>query len=414
LTDDFPTDDRTEDEISKYLSLMQEIDRALYATRDINSTMLVMLEAALTHTHASMGAIGRVDGTEKIWEEIRQITSEANQSTPADRVKLAELPWFSKGLREPRVLQCTRLPALLNIPEAYTWHYIALFELEADEFVLLTLHLAHPEQLPDLEVAFLAQLNEHALVALRHTYLYKVLKDTIQEKNEFISFISHELKTPLTVIKGYADILSKGMAGEVNDEQRDYLVTIAHNVRRMSTFITDLSDQSYIETKALRLQVEANSVNEVVNEVLQSYAVTFRTRGLQVHKQIPPDIVDVWCDRLRLIQILSNLVSNAAKYTPEGGQVVIGAETNPNKWDPDGVAEVVHFWVEDTGFGISPEDQAHMFEKFYRGSDTRKLNIPGSGLGLRIAKSLTEMMGGKMWFDSQQGEGTTFHFTMPI
>jgi signal transduction histidine kinase len=117
---------------------------------------------------------------------------------------------------------------------------------------------------------------------------------------------------------------------------------------------------------------------------------------------------------MRVIQILSNLMSNAIKYTPEGGCVTLGAEHSQNDWDKKGAAEVVHFWVEDSGYGISPEDQTHMFEKFYRGTDDRIRKIAGTGLGLRISKSLTEMMGGKMWFTSVKGEGSTFHFIIPI
>ena len=125
-------------------------------------------------------------------------------------------------------------------------------------------------------------------------------------------------------------------------------------------------------------------------------------------------MANVWCDRLRLNQILSNLISNAIKYTPDGGRVEIGAEESANTWDKDGAAEVVHFWVSDNGYGISQEDQIQLFTKFFRGTDPRIQKIPGSGLGLRISKSLTEMMGGQIWFESTEGQGSTFHFTVPI
>jgi signal transduction histidine kinase len=216
------------------------------------------------------------------------------------------------------------------------------------------------------------------------------------------------------VIKGYADILRKGMAGQVNEEQVDYLSTINHNVRRMNTFIKDLSDQAHIETKSLRLDFEPTPVLEVFNEVLHSYEAQVKKNSLKINLHIPADIPDVWCDRQRLIQILANLFSNAVKYSPEGQSISVGAEQSANICDEKGTAEVVHFWVEDNGYGISTEDQAHLFEKFYRGSDLRIKKIPGTGLGLRISKSLVEMMGGKMWFDSAIDEGSTFHFTLPI
>ncbi len=115
-----------------------------------------------------------------------------------------------------------------------------------------------------------------------------------------------------------------------------------------------------------------------------------------------------------MIQILANLISNAIKYTPEEGTITISAEHTFNDWDPKGAAEVVHITVQDTGYGIDYEDQPHLFNKFFRGTNEKILKISGTGLGLRISKSLTEMMGGTMWFESTPGEGSTFHFTVPI
>jgi signal transduction histidine kinase len=218
----------------------------------------------------------------------------------------------------------------------------------------------------------------------------------------------------LTAIKGHADILAKGMVGEINAEQEDFLRTISHNVRRMSTFITDLSDQSHIESKSLRITFAATSANEVLAEVLHTFEQGIKEKSINIKQNFKPDLPEVWCDRLRLIQVLSNLVSNAVKYTPEGGHIEIGAAYAINNWDQEGAAEVVHFWVEDDGYGIAEGDQEHIFEKFYRGTSDHILKIQGTGLGLRISKSLVEMMGGTMWFVSAPGEGSTFHFTIPI
>jgi signal transduction histidine kinase len=252
------------------------------------------------------------------------------------------------------------------------------------------------------------------MIALRNAILYENLQDAVNAKNEFISFISHELKNPLTAIKGHADILAKGMIGEINEEQEDYLKTISHNVRQMSTFITDLSDQSQIESKSLRPDFAPAEVHDLINEVLQTYVQQIRAKSISLEMNIEPEIPDIFCDRLRLIQVLSNLVSNAIKYTREGGKVIISAEHAINEWDPKGAAEVVHFSVKDNGYGIDYEDQPHLFTKFFRGTNENILKIPGTGLGLRISKSLTEMMGGTMWFESTPGKGSTFHFTIPI
>ncbi len=267
-------------------------------------------------------------------------------------------------------------------------------------FSLLILHLEDANALKEQDLDFLLGLNNHALIALRNAILYEDLNLAINAKNEFISFISHELKNPLTAIKGHADILAKGMVGDVNHEQEDYLKTISHNVRRMSTFITDLADQSQIESKSLRFVFDTSDVIDMVNEVLQSYGQQLRGKSQKVIQNYPEDLPQVWCDRQRMIQILANLISNAIKYTPEEGTITISAEHTFNDWDPKGAAEVVHITVQDTGYGIDYEDQPHLFNKFFRGTNEKILKISGTGLGLRISKSLTEMMGGTMWFES--------------
>jgi signal transduction histidine kinase len=109
-----------------------------------------------------------------------------------------------------------------------------------------------------------------------------------------------------------------------------------------------------------------------------------------------------------------NLVSNAHKYTPQGGQIQISAEATENQWDPAGAPKVVHIWVADNGIGINEEDQKKIFQKFFRSDDPKTREAPGTGLGLNITRSLVEMQGGKIWFESEFRKGTTFHFTVPL
>jgi signal transduction histidine kinase len=129
---------------------------------------------------------------------------------------------------------------------------------------------------------------------------------------------------------------------------------------------------------------------------------------------IPAKLPKTWADPTRLAQIITNLVSNANKYTPEGGIITIGAEKSANQWDAEGAAKVVHIWVQDNGIGISLEDQQKIFQKFFRSDDSKAREVPGTGLGLNITKSLIEMMGGRIWFESEFRQGTTFHFTVPV
>ncbi len=407
--------DRALEERIEELYTMQQIDRELNSTRDMSLAMEITLKSALQNTHAEAGLIGIIDVEEEFIEEVYQILPEKEEFTKRNQINFNDFPWFSEVSRDKHeIITSENISEALDISDKYQAHYLRKSELEETEFIILMLHLDTATKLDNGDLDFLNRLGDHAFLALKNTFLYQELHDAIQKKNEFISYISHELKNPLTVIKGYADILRKGMAGDINEEQVDFLTTITHNVRQMSTFITDLSDQSRIETRSLRLMFDTSSVQEIIDEVLHTYENQINEKSLTVLVQTEKDTPDVWCDRLRLIQILSNLVSNAVKYTPEGGRIQLGAHHAINQWDDKGAAEVIHFWVEDNGYGISQEDQSHLFEKFFRGTREQITKKPGSGLGLRISKTLTEMMGGKMWFESTEGKGSTFHFTMPI
>jgi signal transduction histidine kinase len=408
------TDKALENRIEE-LYVMQKIDRDLNSSREITQALQVILQAAIAHTHAGAGSIGRVDRDSFTLTDFYQVLNDTEGPNRKENTSLKAFPWiFQEEEKGYQVKKSEKLSEYLGIPKELKVHHFIIPDLNESNSILLLMHLDSSKAIDQEDLEFLTRLSDHAMIALRNIFLYQELNEAIQIKNDFISFISHELKNPLTVIKGYADILRKGMAGEVNEEQSDFLSTITHNVKHMNTFITDLSDQSQIETKSLRLIFEQASIVEVIDEVLHTYENQIKEKAITVHVQAVKEIPDVWCDRVRLVQILSNLISNAIKYTPSGGKITVGAQHAINEWDEKGAAEVVHVWVEDNGLGVLQEDQKHLFEKFFRGTDSQIRNIPGTGLGLRISKTLAEMMGGTLWFESTEGEGSTFHFTMPI
>jgi signal transduction histidine kinase len=169
-----------------------------------------------------------------------------------------------------------------------------------------------------------------------------------------------------------------------------------------------------IEAGRLRLSFQAVSLPEAVQEVVRSVQAQANEKKQVLHLNVPSDLPAVWADRGRLIQILVNLVSNAIKYSPAEAQVFIDAEGSENLWDSEGASMVVHLSVRDTGYGIAPEDQKKIFQKFFRSDDQEVRNVTGTGLGLNITRYLVEMQGGKIWFESEFRQGTTFHFTVPI
>ena len=218
----------------------------------------------------------------------------------------------------------------------------------------------------------------------------------------------------MTSIKGYTELLAGGAVGQVNEMQNNFLNTIKSNVERMSTLVSDLNDNSKIEAGRLRLEYKATDVAVLVDEVVRSIKRQVEDKKQILDVVLSENLPHMWSDRIRVSQVLTNLVSNAYKYTPEGGLVQVGAEETANQWNPEGAARVIHLWVKDSGIGMSPEDQQKIFQKFFRSDDPKAREAPGTGLGLNITKSLVEMQGGRIWFESEFRKGTTFHFTIPV
>ena len=147
----------------------------------------------------------------------------------------------------------------------------------------------------------------------------------------------------------------------------------------MSTLVSDLNDVTRIEANRMRLDFQAQTVSEVVDETIRSLRKQIEDKGQNLVLSLPGDLPRVWVDRTRLGQVLINLISNAYKYTTPGGTITVAAEASDNQWDPLGARRVVHLWVQDTGIGISPEDQKKIFQKFFRSEDPKTREAPGTG-----------------------------------
>jgi signal transduction histidine kinase len=260
----------------------------------------------------------------------------------------------------------------------------------------------------------LLRLCDHAAVAIANAQLYAAVQAANVAKSEFVSFVAHELKNPMTSIKGYTELLAAAAVGPINEAQGSFLSTIRANIERMNTLVSDLNDLSKIEAGRLRLEYKSIPLADTIDEVIRSTKKQIDEKNQKLALNIPAILPPVWADRTRLIQVLVNLVSNAYKYTEAGGSIFVEAEQAENSWDAEGARSVVHIWVKDSGIGIAEEDQAKIFQKFFRSEDPKTREAPGTGLGLNITKSLVEMQGGKIWFESEFRKGTTFHFTVPV
>jgi PAS domain S-box-containing protein len=228
-------------------------------------------------------------------------------------------------------------------------------------------------------------------------------------KSEFMSVASHEMRTPITSIKGYTDLLSKGTVGSINEQQARFLDTIRTNADRVALLVSDLSDMARIESGRLRLEIGVVEIEDVVEEAVKGLRTQIEEKDQTLRVTVADDLSPARADRERAVQVLSNLMSNAHKFTPAGGTIAVRAEG----WEGEGRRAAVLITVEDDGIGIRPEEQEKVFERFYRSDDRKASDAPGSGLGLSIAASLVEMQGGEIWLESVFREGTVVRFTLP-
>jgi PAS domain S-box-containing protein len=224
-------------------------------------------------------------------------------------------------------------------------------------------------------------------------------------KTEFVSQVSHELRTPLTAIKGFTDLILDGDAGEVNEEQSDYLQTVQQNADRLVALINDLLDVSRIESGRITLKLEPLDMHRILSGVLATMRPLVTAKAQTMTLDVPEDLPPAMGDHDRVVQVATNLVSNAHKYTPAGGAITVSASV------VDGMVATA---VRDTGIGIEPDDVARLFTRFFRVDSSLTREIGGTGLGLSIVKSIVELHGGTVTVSSEPGAGSTFTFTLPV
>lgn len=225
-------------------------------------------------------------------------------------------------------------------------------------------------------------------------------------KSDFVSMVSHELRTPLTSIKGYIDLLlADDTVGELTELQREFLEIAQNNARRLASLVNDLLDLTSIESGKIELHCKPLDINLLIRDLLPSFRPAWDARGQKFTLHLPDPAPIVLGDARRVTQILTNLLSNAHKYTPDEGRIDLFAE----------IAEpVARVEVSNSGIGLSAEEQARLFTRFYRARNAITEVGGGTGLGLVITRSLVEMQGGEIQVASEPGHGSTFSFTLPL
>ncbi|APD09397.1 MULTISPECIES: sensor histidine kinase [Thermus] len=246
----------------------------------------------------------------------------------------------------------------------------------------------------------LLEQDELGELALHFNRLAEALEKVEKTRVELISTVAHELRTPLSALQAYAEALADGVMRPEKAAEG-----IGREVRAMARLVQDLAWVSQVEARAVPIYPKPLSPEALLREAAERFYPAFQAKGVALRILSAEALPQVWADPERVLQVLANLLSNALRHTPEGGEVRLGAEMGER---------VVVFSVEDTGPGIPQEHLPRIFERFYRIDSSRSRRDGGTGVGLTIAKGLVEAMGGRIWAESQPGRGSVFRFTLPL
>ena len=242
------------------------------------------------------------------------------------------------------------------------------------------------------------------LYALERNKAEKKVKEAVETKSEFLSTVSHELRTPLTAMKESVSIVLDGMAGEISQEQKDCLDIAKRNIDRLARLINDVLDFQKLEYGKMKFNMESNNINEVAQQVYETMATSAKEKEIDFMLELDDNLPKVNLDVDRITQVLTNLVSNAFKFTDKGNVTI----------KTSSVDNTIRVQVCDTGSGIKEEDMSKLFRKFEQLALGGERKTGGTGLGLAICKEIIEHHGGKIWAESTPEKGSIFQFVLPI
>lgn len=262
-------------------------------------------------------------------------------------------------------------------------------------------------RLAEVEASFLRTVAEAQQETLAMNEALAAANAQLHEldrmKDTFLSMVTHELRTPLTVISGLTEMLETGIYGALTAEQTEHIRQIAAQAERLRLLVNDLLDLSKLEAGMIELRRAPLTPHSLVTAVVEQLRAVAAPAGLRLRNQVARDLPLINCDGQRIEQVLANLITNAIKFTPPGGQITITADDQPDQ---------LRFCVADTGAGIPPEALPRVFDKFFQVQSSTETGNKGTGLGLAIVKHLVELHGGAVSVESEMGRGSRFYFTL--
>jgi K+-sensing histidine kinase KdpD len=398
--------------LSARLSALNDLFQQLSASLDLDRTMQTVVDASRDVLGADATAIllRREDGQGLHLAASSGLKLEPSlKKEPLDEALLERI----LSMEEPYVVedlaaQSTPLRSLLDMREVASLAAVALV-LDDQTMGILSAGKRTSVAFSDDDLAFLKGLAQEAALAIRNARLYERERQQVEElqtlealQASFVSAVSHELRTPLTCIKTSVDMLEDTEGRAIPEVRRELLQTITHHTGRLEALVQDLLDATRLEAGQLILSLQPTDLRLLIEKTVKAFAPLMEKKEQIVELDLPNRIDPVPLDRHRIEQVLTNLISNAHKFTPKRGHIRVAlAEAE----------EHVELTVSDDGPGIPLEAQERVFDKFYVVTDGR--GLAGIGLGLYITRQLVELHGGRIWVESTPGKGSTFHATVP-
>jgi GAF domain-containing protein len=402
------------------LKALGEVGQAVSSTLDLETVLRTIMSHARDLTGADGGSIFEYDATreefhiratlglpDELVAAMRAVPIRKGEGVlgqlaitpePVEIGDIADERVYQSSVREKLIRNKFR--SLLAVPllrEGHLLGGLSINRRRAGRF--------EPE-IVELLKTFAAQ----SALAIQNARLFREIEDKSRQletasrhKSEFLANMSHELRTPLNAIIGFSEVLSERMFGDVNEKQSEYLGDILESGRHLLSLINDILDLSKIEAGRMELEPSDFNLPGAIENTLVLVRERAQRRGISLERTIDSRLGTIHADERKVKQVLLNLLSNALKFTPEGGRIDVLAGLR------DGVAEIA---VKDTGVGIAAEDQQAVFEEFRQVGVASK-KVEGTGLGLAISRKFIELHGGKIWVKSQIGKGSTFTFTLP-
>mgnify|MGYP000733877576 CR=1 FL=1 len=383
------------------MTMLRRIDLQMSQKLDPQAAMRYTLEMASRISHANEGHLGLVQGDPREIMATHHFTAETDESKstkehPIHLQNVYPQAWDAVDKGKTVMFDTGQygLKTVMIVP--------IMLDKEAIGVVILLREDGDPFTSEEQELV--ERIVTRAAINIENGRLFKAVQAADDAKTEFVGIVAHDLKAPMTSIQGYADLLLMNPEN-LDDKEKRFLGRISSTVKRMEILVSDLADVSRIESGQFLMEEIRVSTTTVVEAVRDTIMPQIQERNHTYKENVEDDLPDMFTDYYRLMQVLINLLSNAYKYTPDGGRITLSIKHVNNR---------IQFAVSDTGVGLSPEQIKQLGTPFWRAEDEFTHSQPGTGLGFFITRSLVEQMGSKIQIESVVDEGSTFTFSVAV